>query len=151
MRELSILKPLIRLEDAAVLDPIVRRVHGLVDAVLKPRALEDVLHGVPAGHPVHPAIVLVPAGTWIGAAVLDLLPGSERAAKVLVGVGVIASAPAILTGWADWARSRPEQQRVGIVHAAANETAWVLYTASWLARTTGHEKAGRTLSYVGLA
>ena len=150
MRELSILKPLIRLEDAAVLDPVVRRVHRIVDALLKPRALEDVLHGVPAGHPVHPAIVLVPAGTWIGAAVLDLLPGSARASRTLVGVGVLASAPAILTGWADWARSRPAQQRVGIVHAAANETAWVLYAASWLARRGGHDGVGRTLSFVGL-
>ncbi|MBW4042477.1 MAG: DUF2231 domain-containing protein [Acidobacteria bacterium] len=150
MRELSILKPLIGLEHATVLDPVVRRVHGVVDALLKPRAVEDLLHGVPAGHPVHPAIVLVPAGTWTGAAVLDLLPGTARAARVLVGAGVLAAAPAILTGWADWARTRPEQQRVGIVHAAANETAWMLYAASWLARRGGHDAAGRTLSLLGL-
>ena len=150
MRELPILKPLIGLEHAAVLDPLVRRVHSLVDAVLKPRALEDVLHGVPAGHPVHPAIVLVPAGTWTGAAVLDLLPGTARAARTLVGAGVLAAAPAIVTGWADWARTRAEQQRVGIVHAAANESAWVLYAASWLARRQGHDGVGRTLSFLGL-
>lgn len=149
MRELSILKPLTRLEDATVLDPVIRRVHGVVDAVLKPRALEDALHGVPAGHPLHPAIVLVPAGTWIGAAVLDLLPGTARASRSLVGVGVLAAAPAILTGWADWARTRPEQQRVGIVHAAANESAWVLYAASWLARRGGHDGLGKALSFVG--
>ncbi|WP_375389816.1 DUF2231 domain-containing protein [uncultured Amnibacterium sp.] len=149
MRELPFLKPLTRLEDAKVLDPIVSRVHGVVDALLKPRALEDVLHGVPAGHPVHPAIVLVPAGTWIGAAVLDLLPGSGHASRTLIGVGVVAAAPAILTGWVDWARGRREQQRVGIVHAAANESAWVLYAASWLARARGHDTVGKALSFVG--
>jgi nitrite reductase/ring-hydroxylating ferredoxin subunit/uncharacterized membrane protein len=149
MRELRILKPIAKLEDLTVLDPVVRRVHDVVDALLKPRAVEDVLHGVPAGHPVHPAIVLVPAGTWIGAAVLDLLPGTAKASRTLVGVGVLAAAPAILTGWADWARSRREQQRVGIVHAAANESAWVLYAASWLVRRSGHEGAGRALSYLG--
>jgi nitrite reductase/ring-hydroxylating ferredoxin subunit len=149
VRELSILKPLAGLEHAVVLDPVIRRVHSVVDALLKPRALEDVLHGVPAGHPVHPAIVLVPAGTWIGAAVLDALPGTGRASRTLVGVGVLAAAPAILTGWADWARTRREQQRVGIVHAAANETAWTLYAASWVARRAGHEGVGRVLGYLG--
>ena len=71
MRELRILKPIARLEHARVLDPVIERVHGIVDALLKPRALEDVLHGVPAGHPLHPALVLVPAGAWISAAVLS--------------------------------------------------------------------------------
>jgi nitrite reductase/ring-hydroxylating ferredoxin subunit/uncharacterized membrane protein len=149
MRELRILKPIAKLEDLTVLDPVVRRVHGVVDAVLKPRAVEDVLHGVPVGHPLHPAIVLVPAGTWIGAAVLDLLPGTARASRTLVGVGVVAAAPAILAGWADWARTRPEQQRVGIVHAAANESAWMLYAASWIARRGGHEGIGRALAFAG--
>jgi nitrite reductase/ring-hydroxylating ferredoxin subunit/uncharacterized membrane protein len=149
VRELSILKPLARLEDAAFLDPIVRRVHGVVDAVLKPRAVEDVLHGVPVGHPLHPAIVLVPAGTWISAAVLDLLPGTARASRILIGTGVLAAGPAIAAGWADWARSDREQQRVGIVHAVANEVAWTLYAGSWLARRTGRESLGRALAYVG--
>jgi nitrite reductase/ring-hydroxylating ferredoxin subunit/uncharacterized membrane protein len=148
MRELAILKPLIGLEHATVLDPVVRRVHGVVDAVLKPRAVEDLLHGVPAGHPLHPALVLVPAGSWIGAAVLDLLPGSERAARTLVGVGVLAAAPAIAAGWADWARTRAPQQRVGIVHAAANEAAWVLYAGSWVARRGGHDGFGKALGLV---
>jgi nitrite reductase/ring-hydroxylating ferredoxin subunit/uncharacterized membrane protein len=149
VRELSILKPLARLEHAVVLDPLVRRIHGVVDAVLKPRALEDVLHGVPVGHPLHPVIVLVPAGSWIGAAVLDLLPGTERGARILVGAGVLSAAPAIAAGWADWARSRPEQQRVGVVHAVANETAWTLYAASWLARRGGHEGVGKALAFAG--
>jgi nitrite reductase/ring-hydroxylating ferredoxin subunit/uncharacterized membrane protein len=149
VRELSILKPLARLEDAAFLDPIVRRVHGVVDAVLKPRAVEDALHGVPVGHPLHPALVLVPAGTWISAAVLDLLPGTARASRTLVGTGVVAAVPAIAAGWADWARSDREQQRVGIVHAVANETAWTLYAASWVARRTGREGLGRVLGFAG--
>ena len=151
MRELSILKPLIALEHATVLDPIVDKIQSVMDALLKPRALEDALHGVPAGHAVHPAIVLVPAGTWISAAVLDALPGTARASRILIGVGVVAAAPAILTGWADWARTRREQQRVGVVHAVANETAWTLYAMSWLVRGRGHETLGRTVAYVGFA
>jgi nitrite reductase/ring-hydroxylating ferredoxin subunit/uncharacterized membrane protein len=147
VRELSILKPLNRLEQATGLDPVVRRVQKLVVSLLKPRALEDLLHGVPAGHPLHPALILVPAGSWIGAAVLDLVPGSERAARVLVGAGVLGAVPAIAAGWTDWARSKPEQQRVGIVHAAANETAWTLYTVSWLARRSGRNGLGKALGF----
>jgi nitrite reductase/ring-hydroxylating ferredoxin subunit/uncharacterized membrane protein len=149
MRELRILKPVAGLEHLVVLDPVIDRVHGVVDAVLKPRALEDVLHGVPAGHPLHPALVLVPAGAWIGAAVLDVVPGTERAARVLVGAGVLGALPAIAAGWADWARSRRQQQRVGIVHAVANETAWVLYSASWLARRGGRDGLGKALGLAG--
>jgi nitrite reductase/ring-hydroxylating ferredoxin subunit/uncharacterized membrane protein len=149
MRELRILKPITKLEDAAVLDGVIARVHGVVDAVLKPRELEDVLHGVPAGHPLHPAMILLPAGSWIGAAVLDLVPGAERGARVLVGTGVLGAAPAIAAGWADWARSDKQQQRVGIVHAALNETAWVLYAASWLARKRGRDGLGKALGFAG--
>jgi len=147
VRELSILKPLVRLEQVTALDPVVRSVQKVVLSLLKPRAVEDVLHGVPAGHPLHPALILLPAGSWIGAAVLDLVPGTERAARVLVGAGVLGAAPAIAAGWADWARSRREQQRVGIVHAVANETAWTLYAASWLARRSGREGLGKALGF----
>lgn len=147
MRELPFLKPIARLESATGLDPIVQPVHRFLDAVLKPRDLEDVLHGVPAGHPVHPVLVQIPVGAWTSAAVLDLLPGTARASRVLVGVGVLASGSAILTGWADWARARPQQQRVGIVHAAANEIGTMVYAASWVARRLGHDGIGRVLSF----
>lgn len=147
MRELPFLKPVARLEHLTVLDPVIREVQHAVLALMKPRAVEDVLHGVPAGHPVHPVLVQIPIGAWTSAAVLDLLPGTARASRVLVGVGVLASGAAILTGWADWARTRPEQQRVGIVHAAANEIGTVAYAASWLARRLGHDRGGRTISF----
>jgi nitrite reductase/ring-hydroxylating ferredoxin subunit/uncharacterized membrane protein len=149
MRELRILKPIAKLEDARVLDPVIERLHSLVDALLKPQALEDALHGVPAGHPLHPALVLVPAGAWISTAVLDALPGTARASRILVGTGVLAAVPAIAAGWADWARTHRQQQRVGVVHAAANESAWVLYGLSWLARRRGNEPLGRALAYTG--
>lgn len=149
MRELSFLKPVALLEQATVLDPIIKRLKPAVIAIMKPRAVEDLLHGVPAGHPVHPVLVQIPIGTWSSAAVLDLVPGASRASRLLVGVGVLSSASAIITGWADWARSRPEQQRVGLVHAAANELSTVLYALSWLDRRRGHEVRGRAISYAG--
>lgn len=147
MRELSILKPVAKLENLTVLDPVIHEVQRVLDVVLKPRALEDLLHGVPAGHPVHPVLVQIPIGTWTSAALLDLLPGTERASRFLVGVGVVSSAAAIVAGWADWARTHVQQQRVGIVHAAANEAGTVLYALAWLDRRFGSPRRGRLIGY----
>ena len=33
----------------------------------------DVLHGTPAGHPLHPALTDIPVGAWTAALVLDAL------------------------------------------------------------------------------
>jgi nitrite reductase/ring-hydroxylating ferredoxin subunit/uncharacterized membrane protein len=112
--------------------------------------VRDVLHGRWLGHPVHPLMVQVPIGSWLSAAVLDLRPGRNREAGVLVGVGLAAAAPAALTGAVDWAELHRQQMRVGLVHALANTTAVGLYAASLACRVTGRSAAGRTYGYLGL-
>jgi nitrite reductase/ring-hydroxylating ferredoxin subunit/uncharacterized membrane protein len=150
MRELPIVKALAAVEDASALDPVVTRVQRVVDAVLAPRALRDLLHGVPAGHPLHPVMVLVPTGSWISAAVLDAMPGQERAARTLVGVGLLAVAPSALAGFADWAASHEQQKRVGLVHSAANLVATALYGASYVQRLRGRSTSAKLLGWTGL-
>ncbi|MFD9389462.1 Rieske 2Fe-2S domain-containing protein [Streptomyces sp. NPDC060000] len=110
----------------------------------------DALHGRWLGHPVHPLMVQVPIGSWLSAAVLDLLPGRSREADLLVGVGLAAAGPAALTGAVDWAELHHEQQRVGLVHALANTAAVGLYSASLVCRLKGRTAAGRTLGFLGL-
>lgn len=149
VRELFFLKPVAKLEDLRVLDPVIDHLKPLLLKVMKPRALEDALHGVPAGHPVHPVLVQIPVGTWTSAALLDALPGTARTSRMLVGVGLVAAAPAILTGWADWARTGRRQQRVGIVHAASNEIGWLIYVLSYADRRWGSEPRGRVLGWLG--
>lgn len=151
MRELGILKPIAKLENAAFLDPVIRPVKKAVLALARPRAVEDVLHGTPFGHPVHPVLVLVPTGAWFSVAALDLLPGNERAARILAGLGVLAAVPTAATGYADWSRLHIQQQRVGIVHQVANATAGALYAWSWLERGRGNLTRGKVLGFVGLA
>jgi nitrite reductase/ring-hydroxylating ferredoxin subunit/uncharacterized membrane protein len=150
MRELPIVKALAAVEDASALDPVVTRVQRVVDAVLAPQALRDLLHGVPAGHPLHPVMVLVPTGSWISAAVLDAMPGQERAARTLVGVGLLAVAPSALAGFADWAASHEQQKRVGLVHSAANLVATALYGASYVQRLRGRSTSAKLLGWTGL-
>jgi len=136
-------------ERADSLDPAVTRVSAIVRRLPKP--LRDVLHGVPLGHPAHPIAILVPAGAWISAAMLDVLPGGRRAAQTLVAAGIVTATPAVATGLVDWSGLGREQQRVGAVHAIANTAALGLYTASWLARRRGSHVGGAVLGFVGLA
>jgi nitrite reductase/ring-hydroxylating ferredoxin subunit/uncharacterized membrane protein len=135
-----------RLENAAVLDRLVEPVQKAARR-LRPGRVRDGLHGVWLGHPVHPMLVQAPVGAWLSAGVLDLWPGQEPAARRLAGVGLIASAPAMLAGAADWSEQHEQQLRVGMVHALANTTAAGLYGASLLARTAGTRRA---LRYAGL-
>lgn len=140
-----------RLEDAAALDPLVARVRKVVNTVIHSQPVRDVLYGVPVGHPVHPLLVLVPAGAWLSAAVLDLLPGNERAARTLIGVGVVSALPTAAAGYTDWSELHEQQMRVGLVHAGANAIATALYAASFVRRGRGLSGSGKVLSMLGLA
>ena len=151
MKELGIVKAVGLLEDASSLDPAIDKLESVVHGVIQPQAVRDVLHGVPFGHPVHPISVLIPAGAWISAAVLDAVPGSARAARLLVGVGVASAVPAALAGATDWSELHKQQQRVGIVHAAANVVAVGLYAVSFVQRSRGKQLSGKVFGYLGLA
>ena len=151
MRELKIFKAVTALEEAKALDPIVKTVRSAVNAIIRPRAVRDVLHGVPIGHAAHPALVLLPVGSWIGSAILDVVPGTERASRVLVGTGVAAVLPSVVTGLTDWSELHQQQQRVGLVHAAANVAATGLYAVSFVQRSRGKHASGRMFGLAGLA
>ncbi|MCU1585053.1 MAG: (2Fe-2S)-binding protein [Microbacteriaceae bacterium] len=151
MNELAVLKPIDRLEDAAALDPLIRPLRRLVKSVIRPRAVRDVLHGVPFGHPVHPIAVQIPIGAWTSAAVLDALPGNRGASRVLVAVGVAAALPAAVTGMNDWSQLHQQQARVGVIHWAANFAAVGLYAVSFVQRSRGRDTSGKVFGYLGLA
>ncbi|MFF9482792.1 Rieske 2Fe-2S domain-containing protein [Streptomyces sp. NPDC014733] len=111
----------------------------------------DIAHGLPLGHPLHPALVLLPLGSWLSAAALDTVPGTRRPARFLVGAGVLTAAPAAVTGWLDWAELHAEQRRTGLVHAVAGSAATALYAASWVERGRGRTVRAKALGFLGLA
>jgi nitrite reductase/ring-hydroxylating ferredoxin subunit/uncharacterized membrane protein len=139
------------LERSASLDPLGDRLQSAVHATVRRQSLRDLLHGVWLGHPLHPALVQVPVGAFLSAAILDLLPGQRRAATTLIAVGAAASLPAAAAGLTDWASLSREQRRVGLVHAASNTVALGLYAASLRARLRGRHSAGRAFAYAGLS
>jgi nitrite reductase/ring-hydroxylating ferredoxin subunit len=150
MKSLRLFGSVARLENASWLDPAVNRVRGTVNVVIRPQALRDVLYGVPIGHPLHPVTVQVPIGAWVSAAVLDLVPGQDRAARLLVGTGVVSVLPAVLSGLTDWSRSHEQQLRVGLVHATVNLMATSCYVVSWVDRSAGRQARGKAWGLAGL-
>jgi nitrite reductase/ring-hydroxylating ferredoxin subunit len=138
------------LEDATPLDRVAGPVRAGVQRLLGNRQVRDALNGVWLGHPLHPFLVQVPIGAYLSAAILDLLPGEGKAADTLIATGILATPPAAASGLADWSQMHEQQQRVGIVHAAANTVATVLYGASLVARGRGHRGAGKAWAMAGL-
>jgi nitrite reductase/ring-hydroxylating ferredoxin subunit len=82
---------------------------------------------------------------------LDAVPGNERAAGILIGVGAITAVPSAVAGFTDWSELHEQQQRVGLVHAAANIAATGLYIASLVERSRGRQPRGKLLGYLGFA
>ncbi|MBM0229489.1 MULTISPECIES: Rieske 2Fe-2S domain-containing protein [Micromonospora] len=146
MREL-----ITKLEQASALDRVGDRLQRAVQTILRPQRVRDALHGVWLGHPLHPAMVQVPVGAWISAAVVDLMPGQRRAATALVGVGTVSALPAAVAGLNDWASLTRDQRRIGLAHAASNTIGLALYTGSLAARLNGRHGLGRALAYLGLS
>ncbi|MFI8278210.1 DUF2231 domain-containing protein [Streptomyces sp. NPDC085929] len=138
-----------RLERTTVADPAIGFLQRGIRS-LPLGGMRDLLRGRPLGHPVHPVLVQVPIGCWLSAAVLDVVPGAQRAATTLTAVGLAGVAPAAIAGWTDWADLPPEQARVGLAHAVSNVAAVACYTASLTARLRGRSAKGRLWSWGGL-
>src|SRR5919199_6513008 len=65
------------------------------------KPLEDLLHGTPAGHPVHAALTDIPIGSWTATLALDMA-GIEEGADLALGVGLVGAVKAALGGLVDW-------------------------------------------------
>jgi nitrite reductase/ring-hydroxylating ferredoxin subunit/uncharacterized membrane protein len=139
------------IEEAKALDSPAQLIKKAVDTALPNSTVRDALHGVWLGHPLHPALILLPLGSWMSATLLDLLPGRRDAARTLVGVGLVSAVPAAAAGWSDWSDLHPQQQRTGLVHAAANLVTVGLQFASWRARRQGRQAKGAALSLAAIS
>jgi nitrite reductase/ring-hydroxylating ferredoxin subunit len=135
-----------RLEQDSSLDKIVSAGQR-VARLIRPGKVRDALHGVWLGHPVHPVLVQVSAGTWLSASVLDFTGGGDKAARQLTATGLAAAVPAAVAGATDWSEQHEQQMRVGVVHAAGNAVAMSLYGASLITQDQGR---GRWLRLAGL-
>jgi nitrite reductase/ring-hydroxylating ferredoxin subunit/uncharacterized membrane protein len=141
-----------RLEGAKDLDRLSRPLADLAGRATRPDNVKSALSGTWLGHQLHPVLTDLPIGAWVMAAALDWTTGRSgtKAARRLVGLGVLAAVPAAATGASDWSETYAGEQRVGLVHALSNLTATALQSGSWLARRRGRRLTGMALSTAGL-
>lgn len=150
---MSLLRGIVEnIENNADLDEISDKLSGPVADLTRPDAVKQALSGGWLGHQLHPMLTDVPLGAWLSASALDVLggKGEARAARRLVGLGVLAALPTAASGASDWVDSYGGEKRVGVVHAIGNAAAMVLQTASWRSRRKGHRGRGVALSLAGL-
>ncbi|WP_069385425.1 DUF2231 domain-containing protein [Cellulosimicrobium cellulans] len=133
------------LEESSALDGLSSAVRGVALAVVPSEGrLRDELHGRTLGHALHSTLTDVPVGLWTSAAVLDVAGGrkSTPAAQRLVGLGLLATVPTVLSGLADYLAVDRKARRVGSVHATLNSGVAAMYGVSWLLRRKGRHGAG---------
>jgi hypothetical protein len=94
------MQPISQFEQEARLDGVVSAGQRLA-RLIRPGKVQDALHGVWLGHPVHPLLVQVSAGAWVPARILDFA-GAGKASRQLAGAGLAAAVLAALAGAADW-------------------------------------------------
>jgi nitrite reductase/ring-hydroxylating ferredoxin subunit/uncharacterized membrane protein len=118
--------------------------------------VENFLHGIWLGHPLHAVLTDVPLGAWTTALALDALeaagheefgPGADTA----VAVGLAGALGAATAGLTDWYPLGSERRHVGTVHMLLNVSATALYTASLVMRKSGQRGAGRLAAGAGFA
>jgi nitrite reductase/ring-hydroxylating ferredoxin subunit/uncharacterized membrane protein len=144
--------PIRLLAGLEALDPPAKMIGKTVRSIVRPGPLKDTLSGSWLGHALHPLLTDVTIGSFISAVALDWIGGEEsrRAARRLIGLGLLSAAPTVTTGASDWADTEVGDEsvrRIGIVHAVANATAASLFAASWAARRRG--EGGRLLALAG--
>lgn len=107
--------------------------------------VSNALHGTWLGHPLHPALTALPTGAVATAVTLDAASvlgdrkALREASRFALGVGLVGSLGAAVTGAADWQHTHEESRRIGIVHGVLNSIATALYAVSWWDRRRGRQ------------
>ena len=136
----ALLRLMERVESAPALDPPADLLREVVRTALPSEPLRKLLRGNWLGHSFHPLITDFVEGPWMAASFLDMFgpDDAEGSARRLLGLGLLVSVPAYLTGLLEWAEEeRVEQRRVGLIHLTSISTAIGLYTVSYLSRRRG--------------
>jgi uncharacterized membrane protein/nitrite reductase/ring-hydroxylating ferredoxin subunit len=135
-------------------EPVANAIGQLTDKVFRDAGgpVENFLHGLWLGHPLHPVLTDLPLGSWMVAATLDVVEGltgsEQRGADAAVVIGLAGATMAATAGLSDWNRTDGRPRKLGAVHATLNIGATVLYTLSAL-RKARNRGLGRAFAFTG--
>ena len=116
---------IVRLERAEILDKPAAAVRGVVDrACSRTGRSRTLCTACGSATRCTPGSPRWPPGSFISATLLDTVGrpvgGGRAPSSFLIAAGLAPTPPTAAAGWADWSESHEDQQRVGLVHAAAN-------------------------------
>ncbi len=139
------------LEQAESLDRAAEKLRPLACCLRSDNTVIRMLKGRWLGHSFHPMATDFPLGAWLSASLLDLVGGKEarEAAQKLIAFGLLASLPALASGFADWASTEDGARRVGVAHMTTITTAVSLYTCSLWSRKRNRYGIGVALGIAG--
>ena len=112
-----------------------------------------------AGHPIHPMLVTLPIGFFVGALVCDIILGFTHnpfwpsVSVVLIGFGVIGALLAALFGFIDYATApmSAEAKSTATRHMVLNLLAVVIFiVAFWLRWSDNVSSVGIVLTVIGV-
>ncbi len=115
------------------------------------------------GHPIHPMLIVFPAGLFITAVICDIIYLITRSTFFPVVsyyniiIGIIGGLTAAIFGFRDWLAlpGDTRAKRIGATHGALNVTMVVLFLVSWLLRMPNANFVPSALalifSFVGVA
>lgn len=115
------------------------------------------------GHPVHPMLIVFPAGLFTAAVIFDILylilqnPVLSTVSFYMIAAGVVGGLLAAIFGFIDWL-GLPNDSRaknIGLWHGLGNFVIVLLFIGSWLSRANNANFVPTTLalilSFVGIA
>ena len=115
----------------------------------------------PYGHPLHPALVTIPIGAWLGSFVLDVASRfvddqatASHAAWWLLGLGVLGAVAAGSIGFFDLLGIAPHTRawRIVLIHLSCTLSATTLFAIAWFLRRDQPAPAdGTSYGYLALS
>lgn len=94
------------------------------------------------GHPIHPMLIVFPAGLFTSTVIMDILylvfrnPALAIVSFYMAIIGVIGGLLAAIFGFIDWSAlpNNSRAKNIGLWHGLGNFVIVVLFAASWLLR-----------------
>ena len=139
-----------RVEESESLDAPAEKAARVAGGLIDRSRLGGALRGSWLGHPVHPLLITIPIGSWMTSAVFDVVFKDATTARRLLAVGLAATPPTVLAGWADYALLDQKQRRVGLVHAVSNGAGVVMFSLAYRAYRRNKLQAARVYTILGL-